>query len=491
MMKKTFRTGWALTALLLAFSMFAALTLPLATVALAEPGQRSILRIPAGAGHVTRKVTLGLNKSIVVELPREVRDVLVSDPKKMDAVLNSARRAFLIGMEVGQANAFFFDQSGNQILTLEVRVERDLAGVSEILHRLIPGSQIKLEAVNDNIILTGSVANPADATRAADIVSRMVKEKENILNMINVAAKEQILLKVTVAEMERNIIKQLGIDLDALVSSGNFSFQALSDLPFPFSPKGTVIPFLPNSTPQAQGVASTAAGAVGWQSNTGRVNSILRALEQDGLLRTLAEPNLTTISGETANFLAGGEFPIPVAQDNDTITVEFKPFGVALAFTPVVLSESRISLKVSTEVSELTNEGAINVGVLAIPGLKVRRANTTIELPSGGSIVIAGLISEDTKQAMSGYPGLKNLPVLGNLFRSRDFIKSETELIIIVTPYTVNPVARKELARPDKGFAWASDRASNLLGQINRIYGNRPQQMPVGRYQGDYGFIVE
>jgi pilus assembly protein CpaC len=276
-------------------------------------------------------------------------------------------------------------------------------------------------------------------------------------------------------------------------------FSALSDLPYPYNAKGLVAPFVSNanagyndsSIAQPGRVSGTATKSVGWTSPNNRANAIIRALEQDGLIRTLAEPTLTAISGETANFLAGGEFPIPISQDDSKISVEFKPFGVGLSFTPVVMSEGRISMKVSTEVSELTNEGAIILDTLSIPGLKVRRANTTIELPSGGSLVIAGLLSDDTKQAMNGYPGLKNLPVLGNLFRSRDFIKKETELVIIVTPYTVNPVARNKLARPDEGFASSTDLRANLLGRLNKVYGNKPARAPKCCYQGDVGFIIE
>jgi pilus assembly protein CpaC len=450
----------------------------------AEPGHRSYLKVPAAIGrHLTRDVTVGLSKSLVVELPRDVRDVLVSDPKKLDAVVNSSRRVYLIGVEVGQANVFFFDSNGDQMLTLEVRVERDLAAVTRMLHKLLPGANIKLESVNDNIILTGSVQNPSDASRAADLVSRMVEEREKVLNMLAVGAKEQVLLKVTVVEMERTIIKQLGVDLSnfsgtagAFFTSGNFTFAKFQNLAFPFNDKDTV---------------SRSFSTFAHQTGSSETAAVLRALEQNGLVRTLAEPTLTAISGETANFLAGGEFPIPVSQDNDRVSVEFKPFGVGLSFTPMVMSEGRISMKVSTEVSELTNDGSVTLGVISIPGLKVRRANTTIELPSGGSLVIAGLISEESKQAMTGQPGVKNLPILGALFRSRDFIKSETELVVIATPYIINPVARQELARPDGGFALPSDTRGYLLGQINRIYGDRPEQLPVGRYEGDYGFIIE
>jgi pilus assembly protein CpaC len=318
---------------------------------------------------------------------------------------------------------------------------------------------------------------------------------------LQVEGREQVLLKVSVVEMERNIVKQFGIDLGTLVNSGNFAFSALSKLPFPVNAQGggIIAPFIPNpagalpsdlGTPSAasQGVAG---GGIQWMTGANRVQTVLRALEQDGLLHTLAEPNLTAISGETANFLAGGEFPIPVAQQLGTISVEFKKFGIGLAFTPVVMSEGRISLKVSTEVSELSNQGAVILSNITIPALKVRRAETTIELPSGGSLVMAGLLSDQSKQALSGYPGLKNLPILGALFRSRDFLKNETELVVLVTPYVVQPAARQDLAQPDQGFGWASDVQSDLLGQMNRIYGRNPERAPVGKFDGDVGYIVE
>jgi len=491
MMWKTIKFSWmALGLAVLSFALIIEYTV---SPAIAQSEHSSVLRISSTEKlPAKRSVKVGLNKSMVVELPREVRDVLASDPKVLDIVLNTAHRAYLIGTGVGQANAFFFDQSGNRILSLEVIVDRDPAPLERLLNRLIPNAKVKVEFLNDTVILTGKVPHASDAKRASDIAARFVvtqdptsntKNREKVINLLVAGSREQVLLKVTVVEMERNMIKQLGVDFSNLAGTagatfltGNFSFAALRNLQFPFNGKDVV---------------STVRSTAGFQSENANVAAVIRALEQNGLIRTLAEPTLTAISGETANFLAGGEFPIPVAQDNDTISLEFKPFGVGLSFTPLVLTEGRISMKVSTEVSELTNEGAVTLGLITIPGLKVRRANTTIELPSGGSLVIAGLISDETKQAMTGQPGVKNLPVIGALFRSRDFIKSETELVVIVTPYLVDPTARHNLTRPDQGFAVASDAQSNLLGRLNRVYGRRPKALPDGRYQGDVGFIVE
>ena len=431
----------------------------------------------------TRRVVIGLNKSMIVELPRHAREVLVSNPEYVDAVVRSTRTSYLIGKKIGQTNVFYFDGSGRRILTLEVQVERDLADLQNLLDRMIPGSRIRLESMNDNIILAGRVMNLVDASRAQDIAARFIgsKDGKKVLNMLISESKDQVQLRVTIAEMQRSVIKQLGIDLSALGSIGSkiVSFQTA----LPFSIAG-------------QALSGTTATASKTNSPTSSVSGVLRALERNGLLRTLAEPNLTAVSGETAKFLAGGEFPIPVGRDDNGVTIEFKEFGVGLTFTPTVLDEGRISLKIATEVSELSNAGAFTLGTttsttLTVPGLKVRRANTTVELSSGGSLVMAGLIQENTKQSLNGMPGAKDIPILGALFRSRDYQNEETELVVIVTPYVVTQVSREKLARPDEGFVQPNDAEAVLLGRLNAIYGMKSRQERVGRYRGNYGFIME
>jgi pilus assembly protein CpaC len=300
--------------------------------------------------------------------------------------------------------------------------------------------------------------------------------------------------------VQRTLLKQFGVNIGALVNSGNFSTTILSENTLPLTSAaglGTLplaniaagaLQLTRPSSPVA-GYANSGADTLFSAGNT-QIASVLRALERDGLVRTLAEPNLTAVSGETAKFLAGGEYPVPVVDSDGKLSVTFKEFGVGLAFTPVVLSEGRISLKIESEVSELTNEGAVVLSSISIPALKKRQAKTTVELPSGGSLAIAGLISDSTRQNMDGFPGLKDVPIIGTLFRSRDFQKSETELVVIVTPYMVRPTARQNLARPDDGLAAASDLKANFLGHLNRIYG-KGRELPPGGLKGDYGFIVE
>ncbi|MEX0589814.1 MAG: type II and III secretion system protein family protein [Xanthobacteraceae bacterium] len=442
-----------------------------------------------------RFLALGIGKSTVIDLPRDAKDVLVANPAIANAVVRSARRAYLIGVAPGQTNVIFFDAEGRQMAAYDIEVGRDASGVREALRKVMPRSSVKVDAVSDSVVLSGEVANAAEAQHAVDAATRLVGSPEKVVNGLTIRGGEQVLLKVTVAEVQRNVIKQLGINMSGHVGIGHAVIGFESDNPF---------------TVQNQAI-SNSAGFGGSTSNSSVLNpfdptgplipkfnftATLRAMEQAGVLRTLAEPNLTAISGESAKFLAGGEFPVPASQDCDNgvcrISVEFKSFGVALDFTPVVLSEGRISLKVATEVSELSTDGSIQLGTnVNIPSLKVRRASSTLELPSGGSLVMAGLLQETLKQNINGIPGLMNIPILGTLFRSRDYQSGQTELMILVTPYVVRPVARQALARPDDGFAEPADPATVLLGQLNRIYGGPGAVSPKRTYHGNYGFILD
>ncbi len=324
--------------------------------------------------------------------------------------------------------------------------------------------------------------------------------------MLAVEGDEQVMLRVTVAEVQRSAMKQFGINVGAVVNSSNFIASVLTENALPLTAAtglgGLPIAAIPttgsqspltlyNSGPRdATNPFGNSGAQGGWRGGGNAIAGAIRALERDGLVRTLAEPNLTAISGETAKFLAGGEFPVPIVDSQGALSVTFKEFGVGLAFTPMVLSEGRISLKIETEVSELTNQGAVTLNSISIPALRKRRAKSTVELPSGGSLALAGLISDDVRQNIDGLPGLKDIPVLGTLFRSRDFIKEQTELVVIVTPYMVRPAPRQKLARPDEGFEPTTDFKANLLGHLNRIHGQgRP--LPNGGLKGNYGFIID
>jgi pilus assembly protein CpaC len=420
----------------------------------------------------SRSIALGTGKSIVVELSRDVRDVLVSNPKIANAVIRSSRRAYLIGGDVGQTNIYFFDDHGRQIAGFDIAVTRDLNGIRAALKRMLPHSEIAVEGFADGVVLTGSVGSPVESQRAVDLAARLVGTLDKVVNSLTVTGRDQVMLKVTVAEVQREVIKQLGIDLNGTASFGTSVFNFNNTNPF-----------------TVNGGPLTPSAITG---NFGSVQATLRAMEQAGIIRTLAEPTLTAISGENANFLAGGKFPVPLTTPGPppTTSIQWQPFGVSLNFTPVVLSEGRISLKVYTEVSELSNNGAITTNGNQVPALAVRNAETTLELSSGGSLVMAGLIKDQTKQNINGLPGLMALPILGALFKSRDYINSKTELVVIVTPYVVRQESRKKLSQPTDGWADASDPQTVLLGKLNRTYGvvGGP---PPGAYRGKVGFILD
>ena len=468
----------------------AALTL-LAPAALAGdergPVSKTVSVRDNGDSPSRERITLGLNKAAIIELPADAADVLVSNPAIVDAIVRTPRRIYILGLTVGQTNAFFFSDSGKQLLNLEINVQRDIMALDDILAKHFPNSDIKAESINDNIVLTGTVPSAAIAEQARDIAVRYVGKPEQVLSMISVAGREQVMIRVRVAEMQRVVSKQLGINLTGAAVAGGVPLVLQSDNPFSLLGRS-----LSNSNVNIGDVAAN------------NIEGTLRTLERAGIVKLLAEPNLTAISGEEAKFLAGGEFPVPVAKDSSgNITLEFKPFGVGLAFTPVVLSEGRISLKIATEVSEITTEGAFTlagqtitnedgttstIAGLTIPGLRVRRANSVVEMASGGSLMIAGLLRDDMKQSIDGLPGVKDLPVLGALFRSRDFQANQTELVVIVSAVLVDPVSGKELVSPTDGFVPPNDAEAYANGQMNATYrGPAPSAQP----NTSAGYIIE
>ena len=430
------------------------------------------------AGGAGRLVRIGLNKSIVIKLPGEARDVLVGNPDIVDAVVRTRNTAYLFARALGQTNIFFFDKNGQQILSLDLEVAQDTIALQKLIQRTIPGSRIKVDTIGDNVVLSGTANTPSEAKLAFDLAAKFAGQEgdKKVMTTINVLGKEQVMLKVRIAEVQRNVLKQLGINTTALFSVGSLAFDLRNINPL--------------TSPLISPLGSYTADYVSGNSS---VNAVIRAMERDGLLRTLAEPTLTAISGETANFLAGGEFPVPVAKDNNSSipSIEYKKFGVGLGFTPLVMSEGRISLKISTEVSDISNDLTVSLGPdISVPSLNVRRAETTVELPSGGSISMAGLIKDTARTDFTGTPGLKDLPILGALFRSRDFQQNQSELVVIVTPYVVNSVQENELALPTEGLALATDREAILWGRLNKTYG-KPGRKPAGVYHGSVGYIVE
>ena len=552
----------------LRFSLVTALSTAVAlapgyALAQVEPPDASSVHITGGGGPHSARLVLPFGKSAIVDLPADARDVLISNPTIADATVRTARRAYIIGRQIGQTNIFFFDANGRQIANVEIRVEPDVESLNDILHRQSPDSNITAEAVNGSVVLSGTVRSAGEADRARQIAAQFIATTgaggggaagpDRIVNLIQVQGSEQVLVRVRVVEMSRTLVRQLGINLNyqdminqlvgddefaTIATQNGFSVNGVlgglvgsagvaRNILRPDSvtyPSGNVDPSIGVGSAGVGGFTQTpiqdSTGAIiGTNTTYGpasietqrRTDASINAFERAGLLRVLAEPNLTAISGESARFLAGGEFPVPVNSNDGQISVQFKPFGVGLAFTPVVMSGGRISLKVSTEVSELTSDGAISTGDtpvrnsdgtttvirgITIPALQVRRAETTLEMSSGSSIVMAGLIQERTRHVMEGVPGVMNTPVIGSLFRSRDFLNNESELVVIVTPYLVRPTAPGNLHTPADGFRNPSEAESLLTGRLNSLYrpangGEADTASDPRSLQGPHGHVIE
>lgn len=479
---------------------------------LAFAASSSVVRIVESGPGAKKKVSLGLNKAVVVDLPADAHDILVADPSLADAVTRTSRRIYLFGKSVGQTNIFVFGPNGEEIVSLDIEVERDIANLQTNLRRFIPDADINVEIISDNIVLTGTVRTPLDSTKAVDLAKAFLQGGEattrnitaqgnngdadifaedrqvsQIVNLLTIDGDDQVTLKVTVAEVSRQVLKQLGFNGSVGDGESGIGFRNPANL-------GDAI---------GLGANAIIKGSIGGTT----IASYINAMEQAGVMRTLAEPSLTAISGQEAKFYVGGEFRLTGMQEidkddegNATVKREINDveYGIRLNFKPVVLGPGRISLQIRTDVSEPTYEGAVvtgngtnNITGNTFLGIRKREASTSVELPSGGSIVIAGLVQDNIRQAMSGVPGASKIPILGTLFRSKDFVRNETELVIIATPYLVRPVARSAISRPDDNFNPANDLDSFFLGRVNRIYGRPEASAPAGRYHGNVGFIYK
>jgi pilus assembly protein CpaC len=434
--------------------------------------------LPATSTADADQFELPLNKTRPIELDRAVRDVIIGNPEIADVVVRAPGQVYLIGRAVGETNVFLVDSKGGLVRKLEVVVQPDGSAVEAAIRQLLPKERINAKGVGNAVVLSGVASSDGAAAQAQQIARRFVPEDENIINMITIGSEQQVLIKVKVAEISKSVLKELG-------ASNILDPQNLGPLTLDLATAATGLS------------AGTFAGILGISSSD--TDTTFQLLETHGLLRTLAEPNLLAISGEPASMLAGGEYPVlAVSDDGDTgtVSVEYKPFGVSLAFLPVVIAPGRIWLKVSTEVSALSAQNSVVVPFgddsFQILGLSTRRANSTIELPSGGGIMIAGLLQNDITSSVNGVPGLMDLPILGSLFRSTSFQRNETELVILVNVMLAKPVDPDMLAAPTDGFAPSHDLDRYFLGKMQSLYVKRPPEgsQPSEGPKGPIGYII-
>ena len=435
------------------------------------------------------ELVLEIRKGQLLRLERPAAAVFVADPEVADVQAHSPTLVYVFGRRSGATTLYAVDENEDVLLRREIVVEHHLSALQAVLHEVAPDSRIEVRSVDGGIILEGAVRDAVKAQELREIAGRYLGENETLINRLVVTAPTQVNLRVRVAEVSREVTKLFGINWEGIFSPGDFLFGLATGRAF--STAGG-FPFL--RATDAGGVGNSFFG--NYSNGDVSVNGIIDALEREGLVNVLAEPNLTALSGETASFLAGGEFPVPVGQDDDNnITIQFKQFGVSLAFTPTVLNAGRISMRVRPEVSDLSEKGAIKLDDLVIPALSTRRAETTVELGSGQSFAIGGLISNSTRNNLDKVPGLGDLPVLGPLFRSTRFQRSESELVILVTPYLVAPVGGAQLATPRDGLEDPSDLQRLIEGRLARTYappGAEPA-LAAGRRRlvGPAGFMLD
>jgi pilus assembly protein CpaC len=448
---------------------------------------------PAAAQAVSRPandVVLSIGRGQLVTVGGAMADVFVANDSVADVQIKATNQLYVFGKAGGETTVYASNSRGDVIWSANVRVGSNIDSVDQMLRMAMPDAKIAVSTMGTNtFLLTGTVGAPEDAAEAQRLVSAFVGKEQNVITRLKMATPMQVNLRVRFAEVSRTLVRNIGVNLASADMTSGFKFGI-----------GQGRAFTPQYTPGAPLGMGTEAGAgltavtpigVGTTlAGNGKVLGVdlLGALdlgETVGLVTTLSEPNLTALSGETADFLAGGEYPIPISQGLGTTSIEYKRFGVSLAYTPTVLSNGRISMRVRPEVSELSGQGAITINGFQVPALTVRRAETTIELGSGQSFMIAGLMGNSAQSTVKKMPGAGDLPILGSLFRSTSFQRGETELVIVVTPYLVNPVSASDIKLPTDGY-----QNPNILQQFfgnqenaGKTGGDRPKPTAAGQSQ--------
>ncbi|MBU6267470.1 MAG: type II and III secretion system protein family protein [Sphingomonadales bacterium] len=502
----------SLRSLALALATVAAGTCALAGVAHANPAAKSarprayrpslaqlgtparVAAVPVGMQKPSREVLLSIGEGELITLPVGVDNVWVSNPQAADVYVNSSRQLHLFGKADGETTVFASRNNGEVVFAASVRVSQNISSVDRILRTAMPDADIRVTMVGQYALLTGTVASPEDSAQASQLVKQALNPgvkatddtglKIAVINRLRTATPLQVNLQVKIAEVSRSLVKTLNSNLTTMDTTGGFKFglqqgrQAGSfittdpNLPLAVGNKvnGYTIDPITGKLTLSQGTTIDAAGGglttLSGLTRIGGLNILgtLDAGETLGLVTTLAQPNLTALSGETAEFLAGGEFPIPLSTGLGSVSVDYKKYGVSLSYTPYVLANGRISLRVRPEVSELSSQGSVTINGFTIPALTVRRTETTVELGSGQSFMIAGLLQNHSQNAVQKLPGAGDMPVIGALFKSTSFQRGETELVIVVTPYLVQPVNERDIKLPTDGLQSPDD--------IQRVLGN-------------------
>jgi len=465
------------------FRLFGLLALGLALLTGMRPSAQAAANQSAARALLPQDQELRLvtGKGVLLRLAKPATDIFVADPAVADVQVKSAQLVYVLGKKPGETSIYAIARDDTPVFAATVRVTTDVAPLKRLYEKVLPDALIDVQFVNGVAFLTGVVRTPEDAERVKQYAKRYLGE--GVISRIKITQPTQINLRVKFAEVGRETLKQLGVNWQSLFDLGGNTMIGLATGRNFLAGRNVVggpLGPLPNLIRDPNATDSLGISAL---TDHVDLNAVLDALETEGLVTVLAEPNLTAVSGETAKFLAGGEFPIPVPQSLGQIAIEFRQFGVQLAFTPIVRADNKITLRVAPEVSQLSQNGAIEIQGIRVPALSTRRVETTVELSSGQSFAIAGLLQSDIAQNLRKFPGLGDLPILGPLFRSNRFLHQETELVVVVTPYLVRPTDARRLALPTDGLELPSDLGMFLKGRTI-TYAPRPLPAPTGEPEG-------
>jgi pilus assembly protein CpaC len=404
-------------------------------------------------------IAIGVGKGTLIRLPRAITDVFISNNKVADVQVKSPTELYVFGISGGETSLYATDRNGRTVYSAAVRVAQNIDQIKSMLNLTMPATAIEVTPLNGMVLLTGTVSSPSEVEEATRLTQAFVGGGTQVVSKLKTATPVQVNLQVRFAEVKRDALKRAGVSFEA--TDGGFEIGRAID-----------------SARITSDFGAANLNVIGRMFGL-NIDALISAFEQDGLLTILAEPNLTALSGQTASFLAGGEFPIPINTGNGAVAVEFKQYGIQLSFSPTVLDGNRIAMRVAPEVSELDFASGVQINGFDVPGLTSRRADTMIELGSGQSFVIAGLLSNRVSSRNDRTPLFGNLPVLGALFRSDSFRRNETELVIVITPHLVKPISASKVHLPTDGFSAPTDAERWLLG---RTYG-RPTGAPAARPQ--------
>ena len=455
------------------------------------------------AAAAANRFFVPINRSEVISVSAQLGEVIVANPEVADIYVHGKDKVSVIGKSLGSTTVRLFNEENKMVKEVDVYVTYDLPAIRKAIHEFLPYERIGVEMVNTRVALTGEISSAAAADSAIEIAEQFIQPNETpdemlgsfrekggaddapspIINLMKISAGQQVMLRIRIGEIQRGTLKQLGLGFNATKASGDVPFKILSSA----------------AGGSFGGVANLVGGLTGLDGITpdgasfNSLSATIDALERDNLLKVLAEPNLVALSGEEAEFLAGGEVPIPIAQQNDTISIEYKPFGVSVRFTPYVLSENRIRIQVQPEVSERNDGDGIDIGGngVVVPAFDVRRASTTVELAPGESFMIAGLMQDTMRSTINEVPGVSEVPVLSSLFRNTDYDRQETELVLAVTPYLVDPLKSSDVRLPSDDFRPASFMESVFYGAMGSLQGGVTRTSQTPSLEGPIGFMVD